>query len=110
MSPVVLSDLYLVLGGALGAGLRQATDPAKHTFTWQTLQDMAMAGAAMVLITASGVVPDDAKAIMLANPIRTIAMGLIAGPGSMSLVRAALKRFGLLNGESGGTPPPPNPP
>jgi hypothetical protein len=97
MSPVI-SDLYLLLGGALGAFGRRWVNQ-----TWrqrETVTDVAGSALATVLCVALGIIPDALRAVLTIDPIRTVALAAFLSAGAVGLVRSALGKYGFKAGET----------
>jgi hypothetical protein len=97
MTPVV-SDLYLLLGGALGAFGRRWVNQ-----TWrqrETVTDVAGSALATVLCVALGIIPDALRAVLTIDPIRTVALAAFLSAGAVGLVRSALGKYGFKAGET----------
>lgn len=90
------TDLLLFLGGLLGALVNRLAG-ANPSRSWATLAEVASAGGAMVVLNASGLVPEELRTAMYANPFRTgifaFLVGLLMGPGLVTLTKSLVYRI-----------------
>lgn len=87
------SDLYLLIGGMLGAFIRRLTNKDEPTWSRQMVTDVVVSGAAMVAVNALGLIPPEWVQAALANPIRAIAVSAIPGIAGIDLLRNLAERW-----------------
>src|SRR3990167_5078008 len=96
------TDLLILLGGALGALVYRWVNPTRPTLSWGTVGEVAMSAAAMLVLVASGLVPEELRAAMLSNPVRTVTFTFLAsalmGAGILTLAKSVFYRMAPKNG------------
>lgn len=86
-------DVYLAVGGMLGAFIRRLTNKDEPTWSRQLLTDIIIGGAAMVAVNAAGLVPAEWVAAATSNPIRAVALSAIPGIAGIDLLRNLAERW-----------------
>lgn len=99
MTAVLSSDLYLLLGGAIGPLARRWL-ARKPLASRDTVGDILAGSLCTVLAVAFGFIPDAIRAVLTVDPIRPIAFAFVASAGTVDLVKKGLGRYGMRWGES----------
>lgn len=97
----MILDLLIFVGAALGAWLNRAAGKHVATWDWQTVAEvLGPASALVMLASVVGLLPDEVRAALSANPLRVgitaFFIALVMGPGLVTMAKSVY--FRVTNG------------